>query len=94
MVRFRDDLCVGRGDLSAAQWAMLEPLLPVGRKAGRPPLWAKRKLVDGIRWRLRRPTSRLRQDRLPRAPRRRVCDRPTQAQPRRGHAVRQAGRPL
>ncbi|MGW2150501.1 IS5 family transposase [Nonomuraea bangladeshensis] len=32
---------------------MLEPLLPVGRKAGRPPLWAKRKLIDGIRWRLR-----------------------------------------
>ncbi|MGW6505940.1 IS5 family transposase [Nonomuraea angiospora] len=44
---------MGRGDLSAAQWAMLEPLLPLGRKAGRPPVWAKRQLIDGIRWRLR-----------------------------------------
>ncbi|WP_432985314.1 IS5 family transposase [Dactylosporangium sp. CA-233914] len=40
-------------DLSDAQWAKLEPLLPRGKKAGRPPKWSKRQLVDGIRWRVR-----------------------------------------
>jgi transposase len=30
-----------------------EPLLPVGRKPGRPPVWPKRQLIDGIRWRTR-----------------------------------------
>ena len=30
---------------------MLEPLLPRGRKPGRPPRWTKRQLIDGIRWR-------------------------------------------
>jgi transposase len=44
---------VGRGDLTAAQWAVLEPLLPVGKKPGRPPKWTKRQLIDGIRWRTR-----------------------------------------
>lgn len=47
----RDDLGVGRGDLSDGQWAVLEPLLPVvvlGR-----PSWQRRKLIDGIRWRVR-----------------------------------------
>jgi transposase len=43
----------GRADLSDAQWAVLEPLLPPGRKRGRPPKWTKRQLVDGIRWRVR-----------------------------------------
>lgn len=43
----------GRADLTDAQWAILEPLLPVGKKPGRPPLWTKRQLVDGIRWRVR-----------------------------------------
>ncbi|MFJ2028593.1 transposase [Streptosporangium sp. NPDC087985] len=41
------------GDLTAAQWAVLEPLLPVGTKAGRPPKLTKRQLIDGIRWRTR-----------------------------------------
>lgn len=44
---------MGRGDLTAAQWVVLEPLLPVGKKAGRPPKWTKRQLIDGIRWRTR-----------------------------------------
>jgi len=39
----------GRADLSDAQWAVLEPLLPVGQKLGRPPLWTKRQLINGIR---------------------------------------------
>jgi transposase len=42
-----------RFDLTDAQWAVLEPLLPVGRRPGRPPKWSKRQLVDGIRWRIR-----------------------------------------
>nr|WP_310971599.1 MULTISPECIES: transposase [unclassified Amycolatopsis] len=41
----------GRADLTDAQWAILEPLLPVGKKPGRPPTWTKRQLLDGIRWR-------------------------------------------
>ncbi|WP_425297682.1 IS5 family transposase [Nocardia asiatica] len=44
---------VGRADLTDAQWARLEPLLPRGKKAGRPPKWTKRQLIDGIRWRTR-----------------------------------------
>ena len=43
----------GRADLSDAQWAVLEPLLPAGRKPGRPCKWTKRQLIDGIRWRVR-----------------------------------------
>ena len=43
----------GRADLTDAQWAVLEPLLPKGKKPGRPPTWAKRQLIDGIRWRTR-----------------------------------------
>lgn len=46
-------LFVGRGDLTDAQWALLEPLLPVGAKPGRPVVWSKRHLIDGIRWRVR-----------------------------------------
>ncbi len=42
----------GRADLTGAQWAVLGPLLPDGRR-GRPPEHAKRKLIDGIRWRVR-----------------------------------------
>ena len=45
-----------RADLTDAQWAVLEPLLPRGRKAGRPPKWTKRQLIDGIRWRTRTGT--------------------------------------
>ncbi|MFI8978047.1 IS5 family transposase [Nocardia asteroides] len=43
----------GRADLSDAQWARLEPLLPRGKKAGRAPQWTRRQLIDGIRWRTR-----------------------------------------
>ena len=43
----------GRADLTDAQWAVLEPLLPKGTKPGRPPKWSKRQLIDGIRWRVR-----------------------------------------
>jgi transposase len=42
-----------RADLTDAQWAVLEPLLPKGKKSGRPPKWSKRQLIDGIRWRTR-----------------------------------------
>lgn len=42
-----------RADLTDAQWAILKPLLPAGMKAGRPPRWSKRRLIDGIRWRIR-----------------------------------------
>jgi transposase len=43
----------GRHDLSDAQWAVLEPLLPKGKRPGRPPQWSRRQLIDGIRWRTR-----------------------------------------
>ncbi len=43
----------GRADRTGAQWAVLEPLLPAGKKPGRPPKWAKRQLINGIRWRVR-----------------------------------------
>ncbi|MFQ6332185.1 IS5 family transposase [Nocardia sp. CWNU-33] len=43
----------GRADLTDAQWARLEPLLPRSKKAGRPSKWTKRQLIDGIRWRTR-----------------------------------------
>jgi transposase len=46
----------GRLDLTDAQWAVLEPLLPVGKKPGRPPKWTRRQLIDGIRWRVRAGT--------------------------------------
>ncbi|MEU9602809.1 IS5 family transposase [Streptomyces sp. NPDC048109] len=42
---------MGRGDLSDEQWAVLEPLLPVV-VLGRPSV-GRRKLIDGIRWRVR-----------------------------------------
>ncbi|MEV6675184.1 IS5 family transposase [Streptomyces sp. NPDC051162] len=31
----------------------LEPLLPKGKKRGRPPIWTRRQLIDGIRFRTR-----------------------------------------
>jgi hypothetical protein len=37
----------GRADLTDAQWAVLEPLLPKGKKPGRPPEWTKRQLING-----------------------------------------------
>jgi transposase len=42
-----------RFDLTDGQWALLRPLLPTGKKPGRPPKWSKRQLIDGIRWRVR-----------------------------------------
>ncbi|MFB9248716.1 transposase [Sphaerisporangium melleum] len=44
---------MARGDLTDAQWAVLEPLLPKGKKPGRPPTWTWRQLIDGIRFRVR-----------------------------------------
>nr|WP_043637040.1 IS5 family transposase [Nonomuraea candida] len=43
----------GRHDLTDAQWAALEPHLPVASRKGRPPKWSRRQLIDGIRWRIR-----------------------------------------
>lgn len=42
-----------RKDLTDRQWRILEPLLPRGKRPGRPPKWSRRQLVDGIRWRVR-----------------------------------------
>jgi transposase len=42
-----------RFDLTDEQWAVLAPLLPAGKRPGRPSQWAKRQLIDGIRWRVR-----------------------------------------
>lgn len=42
-----------RHDLTDAQWAVLEPLLPAQSGRGRPRRWACRDIVDGIRWRVR-----------------------------------------
>ncbi|TQS14851.1 IS5 family transposase, partial [Microbispora sp. KK1-11] len=42
-----------RFDLTDAQWARLEPLLPAPSRPGRPSKWTKRQLIDGIRWRVR-----------------------------------------
>ncbi|MFE6478242.1 IS5 family transposase [Streptomyces sp. IPPR8] len=44
---------MGCGDLTNGQWARLEPLLPRGIKPGRPQVWTRRQLIDGIRWRTR-----------------------------------------
>ncbi|MGW1269716.1 transposase [Streptomyces sp. NPDC002491] len=44
---------MGRRDLTNAQWAKLEPLLPVGKKSGRQLVHTKRQFIDGIRWRSR-----------------------------------------
>jgi transposase len=45
-----------RHDLSDAQWAGLEPVLPAPSGCGRPPKWTKRQIIDGIRWRVRTGT--------------------------------------
>ncbi len=42
-----------RFDLTDAQWARLEPLLPKPTKSGRPSKWTRRQLIDGVRWRVR-----------------------------------------
>lgn len=46
----------GRHDLTDTEWAVLEALLPKAKKAGRPPAWTRRQLIDGIRWRTRAGT--------------------------------------
>jgi transposase len=45
-----------RADLTDEQWALLEPLLPARSGLGRPPVWTRRQLIDGIRWRVRAGT--------------------------------------
>ncbi|MFE7113779.1 IS5 family transposase [Streptomyces sp. NPDC057575] len=44
---------MARGDLTDEQWTVLEALLPNGKKPGRPPAWARRQLINGIRFRVR-----------------------------------------
>ncbi|WP_445800666.1 IS5 family transposase [Streptomyces malaysiensis] len=44
---------MARGDLTDEQWAQLELLLPRGKKPGRPPVWTRRQLIDGIPFRVR-----------------------------------------
>jgi transposase len=39
--------------MTDVQWKVLEPLLPRGKKPGRPPKWSRRQLIGGIRWRVR-----------------------------------------
>ncbi|MEU0503686.1 transposase [Nocardia sp. NPDC005998] len=42
-----------RHDLTDGQWVVLEPLLPSAGKPGCSAVHAKRRLIDGIRWRTR-----------------------------------------
>lgn len=42
-----------RKDLTDRQWRIMESLLPRRRRTGRPVKWSRRRLVDGIRWRIR-----------------------------------------
>ena len=49
----RSGRAVTWADLTDAQWAVREPLLPRGKRRGCPPKWTKRQLIDGIRWRTR-----------------------------------------
>lgn len=42
-----------RHDLTDVQWGVLEPLLPPPARTGRLPMWTKRQVIDGIRWRTR-----------------------------------------
>jgi hypothetical protein len=44
----------GRFDLTDAQRAALEQLLPASKRSGRPSLWSRRQLIDGIRRQFRR----------------------------------------
>jgi transposase len=45
-------LNVARGDLSQAQWQVLEEVLPPVKPTGRPPR-DRRQVINGIRWRIR-----------------------------------------
>ncbi|MFI8219901.1 IS5 family transposase [Streptomyces sp. NPDC085932] len=44
---------MGRGGLTDEQWAVLEPWLPKGARLGRPLFWSRRRLIGGIRFRVR-----------------------------------------
>lgn len=46
-------LAAGRHDLADDEWRVLEPLLPAGKRPGRPPKYPRRQLIDAIRWRTR-----------------------------------------
>ncbi len=35
-------------DLSGAEWALLEPLVPAVKRGGRPARWSRREIVNGI----------------------------------------------
>jgi len=35
-------------DLSDAEWAILEPLVPAPKPGGRPTNWTRRQILDGI----------------------------------------------
>jgi transposase len=39
--------------MTDAQWAVLESLLPAATAGGRPPVHPRRRLIDGVRWRVR-----------------------------------------
>jgi transposase len=43
---------MARGDLTQAQWDVLETLLPAVKSTGRPPR-CHRQVINGIRWRIR-----------------------------------------
>jgi transposase len=42
-----------RFDLTDAQWSVLELLLPLASRPGRPPVHPRRRMIDGVRWRVR-----------------------------------------
>jgi transposase len=42
---------VSRGGLTDEQWTALVPVLPPPAVLGRPRVWPRRQLIDGIRWR-------------------------------------------
>jgi transposase len=42
-----------RHDLTDGQWAVCAVALPAASGRGRPPVWTKRQIIDGIRWRVR-----------------------------------------
>ena len=42
-----------RHDLTDAQWALLEPLLPAPPVRGRPRRYPLRAMIDAVRWRTR-----------------------------------------
>lgn len=46
-------VAAGRHDLTDAQWAVLDSVLPACATIGRPLKWTRRQIIDGIRWRVR-----------------------------------------